>query len=154
MLRYSPPIPMGHHILSVLVAFAAYSILDLAKAVQKIAVERLAVNRAAGVLIWIGATSSTVVSSILLLYAVSIGSVLVVGAMGGTGLAAMTVFSVLVMKEQVRKREIAGVVAILLGPFFMASAIGIHPDVPLFARLYGFGSGIVFLYGTKIMFGA
>ena len=111
---------MSNNILSVLIAFAAYSLLDLAKAVQKIAIGLSPVSRVRAVSLWIGATASTTASSFLLLYAVSLGSVLVVGAMAGTGLAALALFAAVVMKERIGGREILGVAAILTAPFLLA----------------------------------
>jgi len=137
---------MTNHILSVVVAFVAYSILDLAKAVQKIAFDRSGSNRLAAALIWLAATGSTTVSSLLLLYAVSLGSVLVVGAMGGTGLASLTLFSALVMKEEVQPRDILGVALILLGPVALASFSGTHSPVPRIDRLFIYFAAVGLLY--------
>ena len=122
--------------LSVLVAFLAYSILDLSKAFQKISFEQMARNRLVGSAIWLAATASTTVSSFLLLYAVSLGSVLIVGAMGGTGLAALTLFSVFVMKERAGWREIVGAAVILTGPVVMALFPSTQSGTPLLERLF------------------
>jgi drug/metabolite transporter (DMT)-like permease len=143
---------MTNHILSVIVAFVAYSMLDLSKAVQKIAFERR--ERAAlATLIWIGATASTTVSSFLLLWAVSLGSVLVVGAMAGTGLASLTVFAALVMKERVTRRDVAGVIAILLGPVALGGFSGSHSPNPRLAWLYVFFAAVVFIYLVFMLVG-
>jgi uncharacterized membrane protein len=112
---------MRWHLLSILVAFAGYSLLDVGKASQKLALGILRQRRLAGVSLWLAATLATSVSSFLILYAVSIGSVVIVGAMAGTGLAAATLFSIFILKEQPNVREILGLVAVLLGPFIIGS---------------------------------
>lgn len=112
---------MKSHLLSILVAFAGYSLLDTGKASQKLALGLIGRRRVAGASFWLAATLSTLVSSFLLLYAVSIGSVVIVGAMAGTGLAAATLFSIFVLKERPNGREILGVVAVLIGPFVIGS---------------------------------
>jgi uncharacterized membrane protein len=112
---------MGWHLLSILVAFAGYSLLDLGKASQKLALGILGQRRLAGASLWLAATLATSVSSFLILYAVSIGSVVIVGAMAGTGLAAVTLFSIFVLKERPNVREILGVAAVLIGPFIIGS---------------------------------
>jgi uncharacterized membrane protein len=91
---------MSGHILSVLSAFIAFSILDVSKAVQKYALAMWRTRRLASALLWTGATLSTTASVFLILYAVSIGSVVVVGAMAGTGLASLILFSRVVLKER------------------------------------------------------
>jgi len=112
---------MRPHVLSILVAFLAYSMLDLGKAFQKVGLAAMSRSRARGIGIWVGASVATTASSFLILYAVSMGSVLIVGSMAGTGLAALTLLSVFLMKEPVRPRELLGVVFIMFAPFLLAS---------------------------------
>ena len=137
---------MSHQVVSVIVAFVAYSMLDLAKAVQKIAFQVALQHRARGALIWLGATGSTMLSSFLLLYAVSLGSVLIVGAMGGSGLAAVTLFSVVVMKERVTKRNVAGIALILLAPILMATFRGTSGNSLHIGRLIAYAASLVAVY--------
>jgi drug/metabolite transporter (DMT)-like permease len=113
---------VSNHVLSIIIAFLAYSMLDLGKAFQKIGLAAMSRNRARGITIWLGASTATSASSLLILYAVSLGSVLIVGSMAGTGLAAVTLLTVLLMKEPVRLREIVGVASVMTAPFLLASA--------------------------------
>jgi drug/metabolite transporter (DMT)-like permease len=112
---------MSAHVLSIVIAFLAYSILDLGKAFQKVGLTAMSRSRARGTGIWLAASVATTASSFLILYAVSLGSVLIVGSMAGTGLAAVTLLSVLMMKESVRPRELLGITCIMAAPFLLAS---------------------------------
>ena len=112
---------MGRHILSIIVAFVAYSMLDLGKAFQKVGLTAMSRDRGRGIGIWFAASTATSASSLLILYAVSLGSVLIVGSMAGTGLAAVTLLTVLMMKEPVRRLELAGVACVMAAPFLLAS---------------------------------
>ena len=105
---------MNHAVLSILTAFIGYSVLNIAQASQKIGSSLYKKNKAKGLSVWITATLATSVSMFIILYAVSLGSVSIVGAMAGTGLASLTLFSMLIMKEKVSLRELLGV-AIILG---------------------------------------
>jgi drug/metabolite transporter (DMT)-like permease len=142
---------MNNHILSVVIAFAAYSMLDLSKAVQKIAFIKAQRSKITGALVWVGATASTTISSFLLLYAVSIGSVVIIGAMGGTGLASLALFSFLVLKEPVSKRDVVGVLAILSGPVILTIFSATQSETPLPTRLLLFGACLVAAYGIAIV---
>jgi drug/metabolite transporter (DMT)-like permease len=122
---------MRDHILSILLAFFAYSMLDLGKAFQKIGLTVMERSRAKGTAIWLAASAATSTSSFLILYAVSLGSVLIVGSMAGTGLAAVTVLSVLLMKEPVGRRELLGVACVMAAPFLLASVYQEPPATPL-----------------------
>jgi hypothetical protein len=112
---------MGNHILSIVVAFVAYSMLDLGKAFQKVGLSAMSRNRGRGMGIWFAGSAATSASSFLILYAVSLGSVLIVGSMAGTGLAAVTLLTVLMMKTPVKRHELAGVACIMAAPFLLAS---------------------------------
>jgi|GEM_PF-896856 len=142
---------MKGHIFSIIIAFTAYSMLDLSKAVQKIAFIKAQSSRLAGALVWIGATASTTVSSLLLLYAVSLGSVVIVGAMGGTGLASLTLFSFLVLKEPVTKRDIFAVASILLGPVILAMFSVAQPESPRPVPLMLFAGCLVASYVIAVV---
>jgi drug/metabolite transporter (DMT)-like permease len=104
---------MPNALLSVIVAFVGYSFHNIGQAGQKVGLAYARRNWLAGTAIWVLATAATTVAAFLLLYAVSLGSVALVGAMGGSGLASLALFSHWVMKEPIGGREIAGVVAIL-----------------------------------------
>jgi len=79
--------------------------------------------------IWILSTLSMPSSVFLILYAVSIGNASLVGAMSGSGLASLAVFSHLYMRERITRREVVGVfaivaAAILIGSFRVETAVG------------------------------
>jgi drug/metabolite transporter (DMT)-like permease len=100
---------------SILLGFLGYSILNIAQATQKIGLRVAKDKKLKGWTLWIVATFFTSVSIFIVLYAVSLGSASLVGAMAGTGLASLAVFSHFVMKERVGKKEIAGIAIIIAG---------------------------------------
>jgi drug/metabolite transporter (DMT)-like permease len=101
--------------LSILLGFLGYSILNIAQATQKIGLRLAKQKKLKGRLLWTAATLGTSVSVFVLLWAVSLGSASLVGAMAGTGLAALAVFAHFVMKERVGKKELTGIVIIISG---------------------------------------
>jgi drug/metabolite transporter (DMT)-like permease len=105
--------PMEKALLSMIVAFCGYSLLNIAQACQKIGLGVMERRRLGGTIAWVAATLATTGSSFVVLYAVSIGSVSLVGAMAGTGLASLSLFSAFVMRENVHGRELAGVAVVL-----------------------------------------
>jgi hypothetical protein len=112
---------VGSHVPAIIIAFLAYSILDLGKAFQKVGLAVASRNRAREIGIWIAASLATSASSFLILYAVSLGSVLIVGAMAGTGLAAVIVLSRFLMKTPVGRNELLGVACVMAAPFLLAT---------------------------------
>jgi uncharacterized membrane protein len=112
---------MGGHVLSIIVAFVAYTMLDVGKVFQKIGLAVMSARRGRGMAIWLAASTATSVSSLLILYAVSLGSVLVVASMAGTGLAAVTLLSAHLTRKQPRPIEIVAVACIMIAPFLMGS---------------------------------
>jgi drug/metabolite transporter (DMT)-like permease len=109
---------IGNALLSVVLAFAGNSLINIGQATQKIGVGVLSAKRGRGMILWVTGLASIVVANFFILYAVKIGSVAVVGAMAGSGLASLTLFSYFVMHERINKRELAGVVVI-----FSAAAV-------------------------------
>jgi len=100
-------------LLSMLIAFIGYSIRYISSACQKIGLKVRETKKVKGSVIWAVATLFGSVSVFIVLYAVAIGSVSIVAAMAGTGLVSLAVFSALVMKETIRKREFLGILLIL-----------------------------------------
>ncbi len=101
--------------LSILLGFLGYSILNISQATQKIGLRLAKQEKLKGRLLWTAATLGTSVSVFVVLWAVSLGNASLVGAMAGTGLAALAVFAHFVMKERVGKKESAGIVIIISG---------------------------------------
>jgi len=110
---------MNLTILSLLIAFLGYSVQNISQASQKIGFLKMEKNKKTGMFIWGAATVGTGLSTLILLAAVSIGQVSLVGAMAGTGLVSMSLFSRFVIKEQVQKNEIIGVGLILIAAVFI-----------------------------------
>jgi drug/metabolite transporter (DMT)-like permease len=115
---------MNLTVLSLLIAFAGYSVQNISQASQKIGFLKMKEDKKKGMIIWGAATVGTGLSTLILLAAVSIGQVSLVGAMAGTGLISMTLYSMFIMKEKPGKNEIIGVCLILISAVF----IGIFSD--------------------------
>jgi drug/metabolite transporter (DMT)-like permease len=138
--------------LSVLLSFAAFSILDVSKAVQKHALALWRTRRLPAALIWTGATLSTTASIFLTLYAVSLGSVVVVGAMAGSGLASLTLFSRVALKETMSPLQLSAVGAILAAPFLIVLSGGGEPSSGLqAAHLLAYLAGVSAVYGALLL---
>lgn len=118
------PQPMRGTVGSLVIAFAGYSLLNVAQAGQKIGLARHARNKTWGATIWIVATIGTSVAFAVVLAAISLGSVSLVGAMAGTGLVSLAVFSHFVMHEAVDLREIVSLIVVVAG----AVLIGVFAD--------------------------
>ena len=108
-------------VISLLVAFAGYSIHSIAQAGQKIGLAITDRHRIKGVIVWILSTLSMPVAVILILYAVSIGNASLVGAMSGSGLASLAVFSHLYMREGISKQELIGVFTVIVAAILIGS---------------------------------
>ena len=126
-------------IISLIVAFSGYSIHAIALAGQKIGLAVARERRTRGLVIWILSTLSMPLAILLILYAVSIGNASLVGAMSGSGLTSLAVFSHLYMHEGITKRELVGILtiisaAILIGSFRVEAAVG----EPTLTALYRF----------------
>ena len=108
-------------VISLLVASAGYSIHSIAQAGQKIGLAITNRHRTKGVIVWILSTLSMPVAVILILYAVSIGNASLVGAMSGSGLASLAVFSHLYMHEGISKQELIGVFTVIVAAILIGS---------------------------------
>ncbi|MCK5674376.1 MAG: hypothetical protein KAH95_13430 [Spirochaetales bacterium] len=105
---------MNQTVLSLLIAFLGYSVQNISQATQKIGFLKMKEDKNKGMIIWGAATIGTGLSTLILLTAVSIGQVSLVGAMAGTGLVSMSLYSRFIIKDQVKKNEIIGVGLILI----------------------------------------
>lgn len=115
-------------ILSLIAAFSGYSIHSVAQAGQKIGLATASERKARGLAIWILSTLCMPAAVFLILYAVSIGNASLVGAMSGSGLASLAIFTHLFMRERITIRELIGVftivaAAILIGAFRADTAV-------------------------------
>ena len=87
--------------------------MNISQAGQKIGLETRDDRRTAGWLLWTAATVGTLLGVVIVLVALSIGAVSLVGAMAGTGLVALAVFSHFVMGEKIKWSDVAGIATIL-----------------------------------------
>lgn len=111
---------MTQQIAAALFAFAGYTLLNVGQAVQKEGIRRLARatpehGRGLARFIWAIGLIATFVSAPIVLTALSIGDVVVVGAMAGTGLVSMALVSVLLFGEHIRGWGVFALVLIVLG---------------------------------------
>lgn len=106
---------MYQPILSVVVAFLGYTTLNVGQACQKIGLAKCKRRPKVGWTIWAFATLATSSAVLIVFVAVTLGSASLVGAMAGTGLASLAVFSRFVMKERMGPNEVGGVILVLAG---------------------------------------
>jgi drug/metabolite transporter (DMT)-like permease len=124
-------------LLSLLLAFLGYSILNISQACQKLGLTLWPRRRLRGGLIWSTGTAGTSAAVFVLLAAVSLGSVALVGAMAGSGLASLALFSRFVLKEEFGRRELAGIGVILAAAVLVGARSRPAAAVePAFAALY------------------
>jgi drug/metabolite transporter (DMT)-like permease len=140
---------MGPHLLSLLIAFLGYSLLNISQACQKLGLGLLPRRRLPGVLVWSTGTAGTSAAVFVLLAAVSLGNVSLVGAMAGSGLASLALFSRFVLREQFGRRELAGIGVILAAAALVgAVAAGGEPgrNEPALPVLYLLLAGLCAAY--------
>ena len=104
---------MNNQVLSIILAFLGSSTINLAQAIQKIGLDTPDKAKIKKWGIWLFGTSLMMVGPLIIQYATSLGGASLVGAMSGTGLATLTLFSFFVMKEKIKPNELIGVVLIL-----------------------------------------
>ena len=100
---------------SLSLAFLGYSVMNIAQAGQKIGLELKDRRATVGWLLWIGATVGTLLAVGIVLIALSLGAVSLVGAMAGSGLVTLALFSHFVMGERIELSDIAGIAIIIAG---------------------------------------
>jgi len=135
--------------LPLVIAFIGYSLLNITQAGQKIGLAQHTRNKMRGWTIWALATAGTSMAFFVILGAISLGSISLVGAMAGTGLASLAVFSHFVMRERLAGRELIAL-AVIIGGAALAGALagdgtGGEARVPL---LWGILAGGSVLYVT------
>lgn len=106
---------MGSRLAAIALSVLGYSILNLTQAVQKIGLHARDRDKTRGTVIWLIATALATLSVLLIYAAISLASVAVVGAMAGTGLVALTLFSALWMHEELALRHVLAIVGIVAG---------------------------------------
>ncbi|TFG62766.1 MAG: hypothetical protein E4H36_07240 [Spirochaetales bacterium] len=138
---------MTSSLLSIVIAFAAYSIMNIGQAVQKIGLTIMPKKKVPGAVLWVLGLFSATAATFLIMWAVSLGSVALVGAMAGTGLASLTLFSRFVMKEKSGLKEIIGVALIFTAAVVIGIAARKSADSEIrLIRHYIFGGVVCVLY--------
>ena len=102
-------------VVTLLLAFLCYSIMNIGQAGQKIGLGKKDEKPLAGWSLWIGAAVAPLLSVVVVLIALSLGAVSLVGAMAGSGLVTLAVFSHFVMGERIGLSDIAGIAIIIAG---------------------------------------
>lgn len=115
---------MEYNLLSVVLACFGYSVLNVSQAVQKIGLRRYRTEKVRGALVWLAATLASLASFGIVFVAIAVGRVTIVGALAGTGLVALALFSRLVMGEPLPPRRIGAILAIVIGAAAVALADG------------------------------
>ena len=132
---------------TLLLAFAGYSAMNISQAGQKIGLAKKNNHPLGGWSLWIGATVGTLLAVVVVLVALSIGAVSLVGAMAGSGLVTLAVFSHFVMSESITRSDLLGIALILGGSVligFFAPAQG--EPAPRWLVLHGFTAALTATY--------
>jgi drug/metabolite transporter (DMT)-like permease len=144
---------MNEQILSIIITFIGSSINSISQAVQKIGLDTRRLNKNRGWAIWLLGSCLMAATPFIFMYATSLGGVSLVGAMSGTGLAALILFSHYVMKEEITVNELAGVIlilgaSVLIGVFSRGEAIESFINLPL---LFFYLAAAVIVYAVLIL---
>jgi drug/metabolite transporter (DMT)-like permease len=118
-------------VLSVILAFLGHSLHNIGQAGQKIALSTIRRHPIGGKLFWLGCSVGTTTSFLILLAAISLGSVATVGAMAGTGLVSLAIFSHFVMHERLTWKHVFSIGGIIAGAALIGFFLGPEQFVPL-----------------------
>ena len=111
---------------AILVAVAAYATLDISKVYQRSGLALTKQSPIRGWILWSLATFVTLTPPLAIVYAMTLSSVSLVGAMAGTGLAAVAIYSRVVRNERLGFYRRVGVWVIVIA----TGLIGWFGDVP------------------------
>jgi drug/metabolite transporter (DMT)-like permease len=131
---------------AILLSFLGYSILNIGQAFQKIGLSKKNDRPIAGWSIWAAATFATFISFLIVYVAISFGSVAIIGAMSGSGLASLAVFSRFAMKEKILKQEVIGILVIVAASVMIGlfSKKYIEPSIYRLGLYLFLGAGLLF----------
>lgn len=104
---------MNQQLLGIVLAFVGSSLLNISQALQKIGLDTPADQKLKKWGIWTLGTVIMTLAPLIIQYATSLCGASLVGAMVGTGLASLALFSHFVMKEKIGAGELAGIGVIL-----------------------------------------
>ena len=142
---------MSRSILAAMLAVIGYSLLNVGQAGQKIGLSIRGKKRLRGSLIWTIATIATALSFPLVFVAISVGSLAVVGAMAGTGLVSLTIFSGLVLKERIRPITVTAIIVIVCAAAVIALFDGEQASTLRVAWLYLLLGGGIIGYSAAVL---
>ncbi|NPV02763.1 MAG: DMT family transporter [Brevinematales bacterium] len=105
---------------AVFLGFAGNSLISLGQVIQKSQVQGFDIHeggarKARHIGLWIAGIAGSNIGLAILYWAISIGSASIAGAMNGTGLASLILFSRLILGERIDRWEAAGIALIMLG---------------------------------------
>jgi drug/metabolite transporter (DMT)-like permease len=139
---------MEHILAAVLLGFAGNSLISLGQVIQKSQVQGFDIHEGASrkakhIGLWIAGIAGSNIGLAILYWAITLGSASIAGAMNGTGLASLILFSRLILGERIDRWEAAGIVLIMLGVaiFPLAPMPLISPPVIQITHLW-IGAGI------------
>jgi uncharacterized membrane protein len=139
-------------VIGALLAFLGYSLLNVGQGIQKAGLDVASRRKGLGWTVWALGTLSTSVSVLVVLGALSVGQVSVVGAMAGSGLVSLTIFSALVLKEPLRALDFVGIGIIVAGSVVLGlRAATTTPESVPFLRLWFLLGAVLALGGTVFL---
>lgn len=119
----------SNQFISVLLAFLGSSLLSVGQGFQKLGLNVPKVRRLKRWGLWTAGLPLMAASALLIQHATSFGGAALVGAVTGTGLAAMSLFSIFVLKEKHGAAEFAGV-GIILGSSVLIGVFSLEEGKP------------------------
>jgi drug/metabolite transporter (DMT)-like permease len=130
---------MNNQVLSVIAAFIGSSMNNIAQALQKTGLDTPDKYRFKKWGTWAFGTCMMMAAPFIIQYATSLGGASLVGAMSGSGLIALTLFSFFVMKEKITPNELAGIgiilaASIMIGVF--SSGTEVRSVMNLFSLIF------------------
>ena len=134
-------------LVALVLAFFGYSVMNISQAGQKIGLEKKNDRAVAGWLLWTGATVGTLIGVFVVLAALSMGAVSLVGAMAGSGLVTLAIFSHFVMGESIGWRDIGAIATIVAGSVLIGLFAAEQTEsVPRWIWLHGFVVVLIVAY--------
>jgi drug/metabolite transporter (DMT)-like permease len=132
---------MNNQLLSIIIAFIGSSMNNLAQALQKAGLDTPDKYRLKKWGTWGSGTCMMMIAPFIIQYATSLGGASLVGAMSGSGLVALTLFSYFVMKEKIGANELAGIGIILAA----SALIGVFSGGAAITSVMNLSSLILFM---------
>ncbi len=139
---------LSHVLENLGLGFEKWGVDRMPKAKNKLA-------KAGWMVIWISGLTMTILVVGVQFKALSLGNASTMGALAGTGLVALTIFSVLVLKEKILKQELFGIFIIMVGTsllgYFSHGVQKEHVEMNIGAFWMYFAGYVVFLVATGLI---